>query len=43
MEPGYTQPPTRLQYPILETAYNPNYKDVQAKDTRDTKIFWDVK
>lgn len=43
MESGYTQPPTRLQYPTAETSYNPHYKDVQAKDTRDTKIFWDVR
>lgn len=43
MDAGYTQPPTRLRYPSAETAYNPNYADVQAQDTRDTKIFWDVK
>ncbi|MDJ1506028.1 SusD/RagB family nutrient-binding outer membrane lipoprotein [Xanthocytophaga agilis] len=39
---NYTTPPTRLVYPSTETTYNTNYKDVQAKDTRTTKIFWDV-
>lgn len=43
MESGYTQPPTRLQYPVLETSYNPNYASVQAQDTPNTKIFWDVR
>lgn len=40
---GYTTPPTRLLYPSVETGYNSNYGSVQAKDTRTTKIFWDVK
>lgn len=40
---GYEAPPTRLLYPADEAAYNSeNYKAVQAKDTRNTKIFWDV-
>lgn len=43
INPLYPTPPTRLTYPSEETAYNPNYKDVAAKDTRTTKIFWDVK
>jgi hypothetical protein len=40
---GYETPPTRLLYPSVETAYNTNYSSVKAKDTRTTKIFWDVK
>ena len=40
---GYTTPPTRLIYPSVETAYNSNYSTVKAKDTRTTKIFWDVR
>ncbi|WP_234997863.1 SusD/RagB family nutrient-binding outer membrane lipoprotein [Mucilaginibacter sp. OK098] len=40
---GYQLPPTRLVYPSIETAYNSHYSAVQAKDTRTTKIFWDVK
>lgn len=40
---GYQNPPTRLFYPSNEAAYNSNYSSVQAKDTRTTKIFWDVK
>lgn len=40
---GYALPPSRLVYPSSETAYNSNYNAVKAKDTRDTKIFWDVK
>lgn len=40
---GYETPPARLIYPIVETGYNPNYEKVRAKDTRSTKIFWDVK
>lgn len=39
---GYSRPPSRLVYPSSETAYNSNYSAVKAKDTRDTKIFWDV-
>lgn len=39
-----TQPPTRLLYPSTEQVYNPaNYAAVSAKDTRTTKVFWDVK
>lgn len=39
----YPYPPTRFLYPGSERGYNTSYKDVKAKDTRDTKIFWDVK
>lgn len=39
----YQNPPTRLLYPTVETSYNTNYSSVKAKDTRTTKIFWDVK
>jgi hypothetical protein len=36
-------PPDRLLYPSSEQLYNSaNYSKVSAKDTRDTKIFWDV-
>jgi hypothetical protein len=41
--PGYELPPSRLVYPTSETAYNHNYILVQPRDTRNTKIFWDVK
>lgn len=38
------QPPTRLLYPSSEQLYNAtNYAAVASKDTRTTKIFWDVK
>jgi len=38
------KPPVRLLYPSTEKLYNAeNYSKVAAKDTRDTKIFWDVK
>lgn len=41
---GYETPPTRLIYPSSEKSYNAkNYQAVQAKDTRTTRIFWDVK
>ncbi|WP_432329044.1 SusD/RagB family nutrient-binding outer membrane lipoprotein [Mucilaginibacter sp. P25] len=40
---NYTTPPTRLVYPSIETGFNSHYNDVKAKDTRTTKIFWDVK
>lgn len=40
---GYSTPPTRIMYPSLESSYNSHYVDVQAQNTRDTKIFWDVK
>ena len=40
---GYDTPPNRLVYPSIETGYNTRYDDVRAKDTRDTKIFWDVR
>ena len=37
-------PPTRLLYPPNEQLYNPdNYAAVSGKDTRSTKIFWQVK
>ena len=38
-------PPNRLLYPAAETEYNTYYindKTLQAKDTWNTKIFWDV-
>lgn len=41
-ENGFETPPTRLLYPSLERNTNPNYSTVQSKDTRTTKIFWDV-
>lgn len=38
------QPPARLLYPNTEKLYNAeNYSKVAGKDTRDSKIFWDVK
>ena len=41
---GYTTPPTRLIYPSGEVSNNSeNYKIVAGKDTRSTKLFWDVK
>lgn len=40
---GFELPPKRLLYPTSEVAYNSSYADVKAKDTRDTKVFWDVK
>lgn len=37
-------PPARLLYPNTEKEYNSdNYSAVSAKDSRTTKIFWDVK
>lgn len=40
---GNTTPPVRLLYPSSEKLYNAdNYSKVSAKDTRDTKVFWDV-
>lgn len=37
------KPPVRLTYPSNEITYNNgNYQAVKDKDTRDTKIFWDV-
>jgi hypothetical protein len=40
---GATTPPARLLYPASEKLYNAtNYGAVSGKDTRDTKIFWDV-
>jgi hypothetical protein len=40
---GYQTPPNRLVYPTSEKTRNGvNYQAVQAKDTRTTKIFWDV-
>ncbi|WPQ65347.1 SusD/RagB family nutrient-binding outer membrane lipoprotein [Chitinophaga sancti] len=36
-------PPVRFLYPSNEALYNTaNYSTVKSKDTRDTKIFWDV-
>jgi tetratricopeptide (TPR) repeat protein len=38
------QPPRRFRYPDSEKTYNEeNYNVVKAKDTANTKIFWDVK
>ena len=40
---GFDVPPNRLIYPAGEKNYNRNnYSAVAAKDTRLTKIFWDV-
>ncbi|SFD77528.1 Susd and RagB outer membrane lipoprotein [Chitinophaga sp. CF118] len=40
---GASTPPVRLLYPSSEQLYNAvNYSAVSSKDTRDTKIFWDV-
>lgn len=40
---GFDVPPNRLIYPSGEKSYNSaNYTAVQAKDTRLTKLFWDV-
>lgn len=42
-QPGYEMPPLRLVYPASETAYNPNYNAVKEKDSRNIRIFWDMK
>jgi len=40
---GFDVPPNRLIYPAKEKSFNEaNYAEVAAKDTRLTKIFWDV-
>lgn len=40
---GAAAPPLRLLYPASEQLYNAeNYSKVSSRDTRDTKIFWDV-
>lgn len=40
---GATTPPVRLLYPSSEQLYNAeNYSKVASKDTRNTRIFWDV-
>ncbi|MFD1768589.1 SusD/RagB family nutrient-binding outer membrane lipoprotein [Sphingobacterium suaedae] len=40
---NYATPPMRFLYPTGEVANNSeNYEAVRSKDTRDTKIFWDV-
>ncbi len=42
--PGFTTVPNRLIYPSQERALNrENWEAVSAKDTRDAKVFWDVK
>lgn len=41
--PGYELPPSRLVYPASETSYNSNYLMVKENDTRNRKIFWDMK
>ncbi len=39
---GYEAPPTRLLYPSNEKSNNAaRYAEVQAKDTRSAKLFWD--
>ncbi|MGJ1284432.1 SusD/RagB family nutrient-binding outer membrane lipoprotein [Sphingobacterium spiritivorum] len=41
---NYANPPKRLTYPSTEVSNNNvNYQAVKSKDTRDTKIFWDIK
>lgn len=41
---GFETPPNRLIYPSGESALNKeNWQAVSAKDTRMTKIFWDVR
>lgn len=40
---GYETPPVRLTYPSVETNVNKNYAKIKDKDTRTTKIFWDVR
>jgi len=40
---GFETPPARLLYPTSEILNNSNYSKVRPKDTRLTKIFWDVK
>jgi hypothetical protein len=40
---GFETPPNRLLYPNSEILNNSNYDKVRAKDTRLSKIFWDVK
>jgi hypothetical protein len=44
LDPTYNYlPPIRLLYPDTEKSNNANnYSAVSAKDTRDTKVFWDV-
>ncbi|WP_437920979.1 SusD/RagB family nutrient-binding outer membrane lipoprotein [Sphingobacterium sp. LRF_L2] len=40
---NYATPPLRFLYPTEEVSNNStNYEAVRAKDTRTTKIFWDV-
>lgn len=40
---NYANPPARFLYPTGEISNNSeNYEAVRSKDTRDTKIFWDV-
>jgi hypothetical protein len=40
---NYATPPLRLLYPTGEISVNSeNYEAVRSKDTRTTKIFWDV-
>jgi hypothetical protein len=40
---NFENPPNRFRYPQSETSYNSEYSKVKAQDTRDAKIFWDVK
>lgn len=40
---NYENPPNRFMYPMSETSYNSEYSKVKAQDTRDAKIFWDVR
>ena len=40
---GFQNPPLRMLYPSNEVTNNSmNYEAVRAKDTRNTRIFWDV-
>ncbi|QIH32084.1 MULTISPECIES: SusD/RagB family nutrient-binding outer membrane lipoprotein [Sphingobacterium] len=40
---NFANPPMRLNYPSSEVSNNSkNYEAVRSKDTRTTKIFWDV-
>lgn len=40
---NYATPPMRFLYPTSEVSNNlQNYEAVRAKDTRNTRIFWDV-
>lgn len=40
---GYELPPSRLTYPTNEKTFNNNYTTVAQKDTRNDRVFWDVR